>query len=134
MDFPLLILATKNPLLVLWISNGLSVADWWIIYNIKQVNPDKIFHFTWQIYFLLNPNTNKLQEYYKQGKKKKKNMAISVGSYLKLFKEFIPAHWIYFFLRVPCSFKMDLKISPIARPHDTLLNLKKYNNKLLLNK
>jgi hypothetical protein len=43
-----------------------------------------------RIYFLLNPNTNNLQEYYKQSKKK--NMAISVGSYLELFKEFIPAH------------------------------------------
>jgi hypothetical protein len=32
-------------------------------------------------------------------------MAISVGSYLKLFKEFILAHWIYFFPRVSCSLK-----------------------------
>jgi len=53
---------------------------------------NKVVSMKEQIYFLLNPNTNKLQEYYKQGKKKKKNMAISVGSYLKLFKEFIPAH------------------------------------------
>jgi hypothetical protein len=30
--------------------------------------------------------------------------------------------------------KFDLKISLIARPHDALLNLKKYNNKLLFNK
>jgi hypothetical protein len=43
-----------------------------------------------RIYFHLNPNTNKLQEYYKHIKEK--NMAINDGSYLKLFKELIPAH------------------------------------------
>jgi hypothetical protein len=51
---------------------------------------NKVVSMKKRIYFLLNPNTNNLQEYYKQSKKK--NMAISVGSYLELFKEFIPAH------------------------------------------
>jgi hypothetical protein len=32
---------------------------------------NKVVSMKEQIYFLLNPNTNKLQEYYKQGKKKK---------------------------------------------------------------
>ena len=85
-----------------------------------------------RIYFLLNPNTNNLQEYYKQSKKKIWQLVLVLT--LNSLKSSSLHIEFTFSQECHAPLKLDLKISPIARPHDALLNLKKYNNKLLLNK
>jgi hypothetical protein len=93
---------------------------------------NKVVSMKERIYFLLNPIQTNYKNIINRAKKRIWQLV------LVLTLNFLKSSFLHiestFFQEFHAPLKLDLKVSPIARPYDALLNLKKYNNKILLKK